>query len=143
MKHFLFAAAMAAAAAPAFAGVGVSINVGEPGFYGSIDIGGAPPPVLINPQPVMVQPMAVVGPPLYLHVPAGYVKHWRNHCREYNACGRPVYFVQDRWYNQVYVPHYREHHGMRDDHHDGMRDDHHDGGRDRDDHRGEGYNGGR
>jgi uncharacterized protein YcfJ len=26
---------------------------------------------------------------------------------QYNACGRPVYFVDDRWYNDVYVPHYR------------------------------------
>jgi hypothetical protein len=146
MKHLLFAAAMAAATVPVLAAVGVSISVGEPGFYGRINLGDAPQPVLINPQPIIVQPMGVVGPPLYLHVPPGYEKHWHRHCREYNACGQPVYFVQDRWYNQVYVPHYHEHHGMRDEHH-GMRDEHHDRGRDhddhREDHRGEGYNGGR
>ena len=25
----------------------------------------------------------------------------------YNACGQPVYFVQERWYNEVYVPRHR------------------------------------
>ena len=29
----------------------------------------------------------------------------------YNACGRPVYFVDDGWYNTVYVPRYRKQHG--------------------------------
>jgi hypothetical protein len=37
-------------------------------------------------------------------------QNWRKHCRKYNACGRPVYFVQDNWYNDVYVPRYRETH---------------------------------
>lgn len=40
-------------------------------------------------------------------------QNWRKHCRKYNACGRPVYFVQGNWYNEVYVPRYRETH--RDD----------------------------
>jgi hypothetical protein len=26
----------------------------------------------------------------------------------YSACGMPVYFVTDDWYDRVYVPHYRE-----------------------------------
>jgi hypothetical protein len=43
-------------------------------------------------------------------VPPGHAKHWNKHCRKYNACGQPVYFVQDRWYQQVYVPRYREIH---------------------------------
>jgi len=29
------------------------------------------------------------------------------YCPKYNACGRPVYFVRDRWYNEVYVPQYQ------------------------------------
>ena len=104
---------------PAFAAnVGVSISVGQPGFYGQIDIGDAPQPALVYPQPVMIQPVPPGAQPLYLHVPPGYAKHWRMHCREYNACGRPVYFVQDKWYNQVYVPHYREQHGYRGEGHD-------------------------
>jgi len=46
---------------------------------------------------------------MYLHVPRGHAKNWRKHCRQYGACGTPVYFVQDNWYNNVYVPEYRKH----------------------------------
>ena len=112
MKYFLIAAAVAAATAPAFAAdVGVSVSVGQPGFYGQINIGNAPPPQLIYQQPIMIQPVpvGVVRQPIYLHVPPGHAKHWDKHCRRYNACGRQVYFVQDNWYNEVYVPRYREH----------------------------------
>lgn len=120
MKRILVAAALAVAAAPALAAdVGVSISVGQPGFYGRIDIGDLPPPVLVYSQPVVIErvPVGVVRQPLYLHVPPGHAKNWRKHCRRYNACGRPVYFVQERWYNDVYVPAYRE---RRHEHH---RDD--------------------
>jgi opacity protein-like surface antigen len=48
MKRFLLVAAVAAATAPALAAdVGVSVQVGEPGFYGRIDIGNLPQPWLI------------------------------------------------------------------------------------------------
>lgn len=114
MRCFLFAALTAAAAMPAFAAdVGVSISVGEPGFYGRIDIGDFPPPVLIYPQPVEIlpPPPGMVRQPIYLRVPPGHAKNWRKYCYRYHACGQPVYFVQDRWYNDVYVPRYRERHG--------------------------------
>ena len=41
MKKFIVALALtsAAIAAPAFSAVGVSIRIGEPGFYGQLDIG--------------------------------------------------------------------------------------------------------
>jgi hypothetical protein len=113
MKRFLFVAAVAAIAVPALAAdVGVSIQVGEPGFYGRIDIGGFPQPQLIYPQPVVIQrvPVGVVREPIYLHVPPGHAKNWRKHCRRYNACDQPVYFVQDSWYQHEYVPRYRERH---------------------------------
>jgi hypothetical protein len=116
MKRFLFAAAVAAVTAPAFAAdVGVSVQVGEPGFYGRIDIGNFPQPQLIYRQPVVIQPVpvGVVRQPIYLRVPPGHAKNWRKHCHKYNACGQPVYFVQDGWYNQEYVPRYRERHGER------------------------------
>src|SRR5215468_4015147 len=101
MKCLTLALLLLVVSAPAWAGDGgVSIAVGEPGFYGRIDIGGFPPPLLIRPQPLTI-------------VPPGHAKHWRQHCGQYDACGRPVYFVQDRWYNEVYVPRYRERH--RDD----------------------------
>jgi hypothetical protein len=132
MKRFLFAAAIAAATAPAFAAadVGVSINVGQPGFYGQINIGDYPPPQLIYRQPIIIQraPVRVVQQPIYLHVPPGQARHWGKHCRRYNACGRQVYFVQDNWYNDVYVPRHRERHDDRGEHHGRGRDhgDHND-----------------
>ena len=97
--------------APAHAAdVGVSISVGQPGFYGRIDIGNAPPPVVVYPQPVIIQqaPVAVVRQPIYLHVPPGHQRDWAKHCYRYAACNQPVYFVQDRWYQDVYVPQYRQ-----------------------------------
>ena len=118
MKRFCFAAALAAIAAstPALAAdVGVSINVGEPGFYGRIDIGDVARPALIYPRPIIIQrgPVPVAPEPIYLRVPPGQARHWSRFCARYNACGRPVYFVQDRWYNNVYVPRYRREHGDR------------------------------
>jgi hypothetical protein len=133
MKHLVLAAAAAAVAAPAFAAdVGVSVSVGQPGFYGRIDIGTFPHPVVIYPEPVVIQP--VVGPvprPIYLRVPPGHARDWRTHCAKYQACGQPVYFVQETWYHDVYLPHYRDHDGDR--------------GYDRGDHRGKGngHEGGR
>jgi hypothetical protein len=135
MKRILLAATLATAIAPAFAAdVGVSVTVGQPGFYGHIDIGDFPPPQLIYRQPIVIQPVpvGVVYQPLYLHVPPGHAKHWSKHCYQYNACGRPVYFVQDSWYNNVYVPQYRERgHNRgedRGDDRDGDRGERHDNG---------------
>lgn len=121
MKRFLAAAALAALTLPALAAdVGVSVSVGQPGFYGHIDIGDFPPPQVIYRQPVRVEraPSGFVQEPIYLHVPPGHARHWRKHCYRYNACGQPVYFVQDNWYNEVYVPRYRERYrgeGYRDE----------------------------
>ena len=67
MKRLLCAAAIAAVSFPVFsADVGVSVTVGQPGFYGRIDLGNVPqPPQLIYPQPVLIQrvPVGVVAPP--------------------------------------------------------------------------------
>lgn len=137
MKRFLLAVTLAIVAVPVFAAdVGVSVNVAQPGFYGRVDIGNFPQPQVIYPQPVVIQPVpvGVVREPVYLHVPPGHAKNWRKHCRKYNACGQPVYFVQDNWYNDVYVPRYRqerdergEQHGKGHDHDrghgNGRRDD--------------------
>ncbi|MGE5088379.1 MAG: glycine zipper 2TM domain-containing protein [Candidatus Levyibacteriota bacterium] len=122
MKPLVPVVALAlAAASPLAANAGVSVSVGQPGFYGRIDIGDLPPPPLIYAQPIEVvpAPVGVVEAPIYLRVPPGHAKHWSRHCREYDACDRPVYFVQDRWYQDVYVPRYRGHgrreHEDRDD----------------------------
>ena len=70
----------------------------QPGIYGRIDIGNAPPPPLIYAQPIIIQRPAVLvqQQPLYLHVPPGHAKKWSKHCGKYNACGQPVYFVKVR-----------------------------------------------
>lgn len=138
MKRTLTLLAVLAATAGAHAtDVGVSVTVGQPGFYGRIDIGNFPRPVLLYPQPVTII-QGAGGPPLYLHVPPGHAKDWAKHCRKYDACGRPVYFVEERWYNDVYVPRYRELHpggpppkargdrGRGNDRDDDRRDDRHD-----------------
>ncbi|MFL6665078.1 MAG: hypothetical protein ACJ8G7_23140 [Rhizobacter sp.] len=107
--------ALAAVAAPAvLAGpnVGVSVHVNQPGVYGRVDIGNYGPPPLVQPQPVIITRPAVVveQPPLYLYVPPGHQKNWRRHCGQYNACGRPVYFVQERWVRERWE---QEHRGPR------------------------------
>lgn len=117
-KKILIAAVLAVGtAAPAFAAdVGVSVSIGQPGFYGQVNIGGYPQPQLVYAQPVIIEPVpAYAPPPIYLHVPPGHEKHWKNYCSAYHACGRPVYFVRDDWYNRTYVPYYQEHHGHGDD----------------------------
>lgn len=112
MKHFLFIImALTFAISAEAADVGVSISVGEPGFYGRVDIGDAPRPQLVYPEPVVIVPGPRGVEPLYMHVPPGHAKHWKKYCHQYNACNRPVYFVHDQWYNNVYVPHYQERHG--------------------------------
>jgi len=118
MKHFLsiLVIALVIATSAHAADVGVSVSVGQPGFYGRLDIGNFPHPELVYPEPVVVRPhVGLVEQPVYLHVPPGHEKKWRKHCHKYNACGRPVYFVRDRWYNDVYVPHHKARSGHRGD----------------------------
>lgn len=135
---------LAAAPAALAADVGVSISISQPGAYGRIDLGRFPQPDLYVQQPLLVRPLMVAQPvqPVYLWVPPGHRKNWRHHCGRYGACGTPVYFVQDRWYQSHVAPH---RHGYRpgdrrDDRHDyrhDRRDDHRHGhrgkGRDKDD----------
>lgn len=127
MKRFLFAAALVAsalgtAATARAADVGVSVSIGQPGFYGRLDIGGFPPPPLLFPQPILVERVPVGRPPIYLRVPPGHAKHWSKHCHEYRACGERVYFVRDEWYTREYAPRYRDRHDYRDDRRDDRRD---------------------
>ncbi|MEY2853223.1 MAG: hypothetical protein RL030_355 [Pseudomonadota bacterium] len=91
-----FALTAAAVAGPALADVGVSIRVGEPGFYGQLDIGGYQPRVYYR-EPVVVERNYRYQAPLYVRVPPGHQKDWRRYCGRYEACGRPVYFVRDGW----------------------------------------------
>jgi hypothetical protein len=124
--------------------VGVSIGINQPGIYGRIDIGNYPQPVVINPQPVIIvqAPVVVHRQPIYLYVPPGHQKNWGKHCARYNACGQPVYFVQEQWVRDRYQ---QEHPGWRGDRRDGRGDrggrgEH---GRDRDGDHGKGHGRGR
>jgi hypothetical protein len=132
MKRSLLIAASclaAAVSAPTMAAdVGVSVTVGQPGFYGHIDIGDFPQPQVVYRQPILIHPVpvGVVEQPMYLRVPPGQRKKWKRYCGQYDACGRPVYFVRDDWYQNVYAPRYREryehdHRGGGDRDHDDRR----------------------
>ncbi len=150
MKKLLAALALTTAAcvAPAFAGdVGISISIGEPGFYGQLDFGDgyAYRPRLIYSQPVVIERRYRNLAPIYVRVPRDHSRNWSRYCGRYNACGRPVYFVRDDWYRDVYAPHYRQRYTHNDryahnDRHDrwddrrDWRDDRHDRGDDRRDH---------
>jgi hypothetical protein len=143
MKKLLVALALTTAvatAAPAFADVGISLRVGEPGFYGQLDIGDVyyGRPRLIYSEPVVIERRYRSSAPIYLVVPPGHARRWKDYCGRYNACGRPVYFVRDDWYRNVYAPRYRERHfhDWRDhDRHDHGRNDPHDRHNWRDDRR--------
>lgn len=116
----LVAAALALAASSAQAQVGVSVSVQQPGVYGRIDIGNAPPPPVVYARPVVIQRPVVVAPaePVYLYVPPGHQKKWSKHCHRYNACGQPVYFVKESWVRERYE-HEHPHDHRHDDHHHG------------------------
>src|ERR1044072_5980603 len=110
VKTLLLTMALCAAPLPALAQTNVSISVGQPGFYGRIDIGDyVPRPVVYAPQPVIIAPAPAYVEPVSLRVPPGHRKHWARFCGRYNACNRPVLFVRDDWYTNTYVPVYREH----------------------------------
>lgn len=146
MKKILAALVLttAACAAPAMAGnVGISISLGEPGFYGQIDLGNVGRPLLVYDQPVLIERRYHNLAPIYLRVPPAHARNWRRFCELYDACARPVYFVRDDWYRNVYAPRYREEHlrdsyerrdDRRDEHRDDRRDERHDERHDNRDH---------
>jgi hypothetical protein len=108
MRRFLLIAVMCVLAAQMLAAqVGVSVDVAKPGFYGRIDIGNARQPQVIYAEPVVIEQVPTVRQPVYMRVPPDEAKAWRKYCRKYKACGQPVYFVQETWYENVYVPQYR------------------------------------
>lgn len=71
-----------------------------PGVYGRVDIGSAPPPPVVYTTPrLVIRDRSRPAPrPIYLHVPPGHAKNWSKHCRKYDACGVPVYFVKSAEY---------------------------------------------
>lgn len=122
MKKILLSLALLAS--PLLAIAGISINIGEPDYYGQLQIGNERPPLLFA-EPIIIEGRAGRYPPLYLRVPDFEARHWARFCYKYSACGRPVYFVNDNWYRNTYVPRYRHDHARPDY---GRRYDRHDNG---------------
>lgn len=127
MKKIIALAMAACAMSPVLAAtnVGVSIGINQPGVYGRVDIGNYPQqPVLVYPEPVIIapQPVTVHRRPIYLYVPPAHQHNWGRYCGRYQACGQPVYFVQEQWVRDRYQ---QEHRGWRD-RRDDRRDDRHD-----------------
>ncbi|MDP3811709.1 MAG: hypothetical protein U1E12_16365 [Hydrogenophaga sp.] len=102
-RVFVLALAAAAMMPAAHArDVGVTVEFSQPGVFGRIDIGRVARPTVIIRQPLIIESRAVfVQPqPIYMWVPSGHRKNWRKYCREYDACGVPVYFVRHDWYDK-------------------------------------------
>jgi hypothetical protein len=67
------------------------------GVYGRIAVRPqAPPPPLIYPQPVIAADQIGMprSPAVYLYVPPGQVRKWKQHCAKWSACEQPVLFVR-------------------------------------------------
>jgi hypothetical protein len=108
-----------------------------PGLPGRVDISRLPLPQVVLPNPVIIAPPRLPVPlppqpgvvvatpapppprqqPVYMWVPPGHQKNWAKHCHRYQACGVPVYFVRDEWYEQHVKKGAR--HGRDDDDHPG------------------------
>jgi hypothetical protein len=87
-----------------------SRSPGQPGFYGQLDIGGIGRPQVVYGQPVFIERRNWYPAPVYLRVPPYQYGNWHRYCGRYNACARPVYFVRDDWYRNVYAPRYHRVH---------------------------------
>jgi hypothetical protein len=96
-----------------------------PGLPGRVDISRLPlpqvvvqtPTIIIRPPPLPTPPGVVVTTPapprtapppaqqpVYMWVPPGHRKDWAKHCGKYKACGVPVLFVRDDWYDRHVHP---------------------------------------
>ena len=97
---FLLGAACTSFAADVNVNVIFSSDI-RPGVYGRVDFGGAPPLPVVYAEPRIIVRQARAEPvqPIYLNVPPGHAKDWAKHCRKYNACNKPVYFVKSDEYD--------------------------------------------
>ncbi len=126
------------------ANVGISLDIGQPGFYGRLHMGGYPPPRLLYRRPVAIWNVPYNRPPIYMRVRPGHARQWRRYCNLYGACNERVYFVHHDWYNREYSPRYQRNNRVqghfpppRNDGHD--HDNGHGNGNNHDDnHRGNG-----
>ncbi len=130
MKKFFIAAVISIASLTSTANaadVGVSITVGEPGFFGQLNIGDFPQPSVIYTKPIVInRDISINQEPTYLHVPPRHYKNWSKYCHEYNACGKKVYFVNDNWYQKEYVARHHNKHEDRNNEQENRKSNKHD-----------------
>jgi hypothetical protein len=89
----------ALAAVPAAAGDLRNLTTGgplRPGVYGRIEVRGATPPPVIYNQPLLAGHgfIPASAKPVYLYVPPGQVRKWKDNCARWSACDQPVLFVR-------------------------------------------------
>ena len=64
-RIILLTALFTLAASTVYAGgVGISVSVAQPGFYGTVAVGGYPAPAMVYPAPAVVYPAPVVIRPV-------------------------------------------------------------------------------
>jgi hypothetical protein len=95
----LFALLAAIAATPAMATDLRNVTTGgplRPGIYGRIEVRGSTPPPVIYSLPVMVSQNSIPAraQPIYLYVPPGQVRKWKDNCARWSACNQPVLFIR-------------------------------------------------
>lgn len=69
----------------------------RPGIYGRIAVKGPVAPPVIYAQPVTANETlgpAANGDPVYLYVPPGQVRKWKQNCVRWSACDQAVLFVR-------------------------------------------------
>jgi hypothetical protein len=66
----------------------------RPGIYGRIVVKGKAPPVIYDQPLVATGAPALHVDPVYLYVPPGQVRKWKQNCAKWSACDKPVLFVR-------------------------------------------------
>ncbi|MBQ8828863.1 MAG: hypothetical protein IJ022_02025 [Burkholderiaceae bacterium] len=91
--------------------VNVNVNLGDPGYFGAVPPMPGYTPRVWNTNPVVAIGATIAGvTALYLNVPNTHRKNWSRYCGRYDACDKPVHFLQGNWYRKVYAPQYRKQH---------------------------------
>jgi hypothetical protein len=110
MKRLLLTAIIAATPLLGVAQVNFNFSIGDPNYNGQIFIDNGQQPDVLNETPITGYP----GPynpsiqPIYLNVPLYVYEDWSQYCRYYGPrmCYKPVYFVDNDWYQNFYIPWY-------------------------------------
>ena len=85
--HIVPLIALAAVTGVAFASnVNVHVTIGDPGYYGPIEIHGYPTPRVVYTEPVIIERTPVyVREPIYLRVPLWQARSWSRYCWRYHG----------------------------------------------------------